>query len=77
MMVRKHRLRWVGHVRRMNDNRLPKKMLFGWRVTKKVVDRLKEDYEHINITYSKWTEKAKNRTEWQKLISSLTSDKGK
>ena len=29
MMVRKHRLRWAGHVRRMNDDRLPKKMLFG------------------------------------------------
>ena len=29
MMVRKNRLRWAGHVRRMSDDRLPKKILFG------------------------------------------------
>ncbi len=27
--IRKNRLRWAGHVRRMDDTQLPKKILFG------------------------------------------------
>ncbi len=27
--IRKYRLRWAGHVRRMDDTQLPKKILFG------------------------------------------------
>ena len=28
-LVRYRRLRWLGHMARMEDNRLPKKLLFG------------------------------------------------
>ena len=41
------------------------------------VDCLEEDCARANIPYGSWTEKAKNRTTWQKSISSLTSVKGK
>ena len=28
-ILRRHRLKWLGHVARMNDNRMPKQLLFG------------------------------------------------
>ncbi len=83
--IRKYRLRWTGHVRRMDDTRLPKKILFGTvtggkksagKPKKNWVDCLEEDCARANISYGSWTEKAKNRTTWQKSISSLTSVKG-
>ena len=29
-MLRRRRLQWLDHVSRMSDDRLPKKLLFGW-----------------------------------------------
>ena len=84
--IRMYRLRWAGHVRRMQDSRLPKMVLFGrligeeklrGRPVKNWEDCLKEDCEHANIMYGAWTATSANRTEWLKLISSLTCDNGK
>ena len=29
-MISCRKLRWLGHIARMNDNHLPKQLLFGW-----------------------------------------------
>ena len=86
--VRKHRLRWAGHVRRMNADRIPKRILFGeladgkrgkGRPKKNWMACLEEDWDRLRIKkkdlvqpFSKWTEVAKQRPVWQDLISYLT-----
>ena len=55
--VRYYRLRWAGHVRRMDDSRLPKIVLFEeiagskgrGRPNKNWMDSLKDDWIKMNI----------------------------
>lgn len=80
-LVRKNRLRWAGHVRRLDESRLPKKVLFGslnmgktsrGRPKKNWLDNLKSDCEKVNVPERQWEAKAKDRTEWRRIVSSLT-----
>ena len=87
MYVRKARLRWAGHVSRMDDSRLPKKVLFGDIVGKGEARRgnpgkkwfgcFQEDLELVDIKFGQWTVKAKDRNSWLRSISSLTPAKEK
>ena len=84
-MVRKYRLRWAGHVRRMDDYRLPKKMLFGRVVEGKQrserpvldwMDCMKNDWDLVKpqLHLVKWETQSKDKNSWRKTLSSLTSD---
>ena len=86
--VKRNRLRWAGHVRRMPDERLPKKMLFGKLVggsrgagrPKKIWTQcLEEDCGEVSVSYGKWTTAAAEdkRSIWRQTISSLTSERKK
>ena len=91
--VRKYRLRWAGHVRRMEPDRIPKKVLFGeltegrarvGRPRKNWMSCLEDDWEKVwklkkepNPAFSKWTLMAEQRSNWQKFISYLTPEKEK
>ena len=84
--VRYYRLRWAGHVRRMDDSRLPKMALFGklaggsrgrGRPKKTWMDSLNEDCEQVGIPASQWIQSAKDRLLWCSSILSLTSVKKK
>ena len=86
-VVRKYRLRWAGHVARLENTRIPKMVLFGrierggtrppGRPKSNWFNCLSSDCEMVNIPYGQWHTKAKDRDKWRDTISSLTSTKKK
>ena len=77
VLVSRARLRWVGHVLRMEDNRLPKSVLYGEMLDgrrkhggqcKRYKDILHENLKSIRVSDEQWEQLASNRTEWRRVI---------
>ena len=73
-LLKKSQLRWAGHVARMPDNRLPKKLLFGelqhgkrslGGPKKCYKDTLKGSLKSFNLNPDTWELAAQNRNEWR------------
>ncbi|KAI8516013.1 hypothetical protein Bbelb_068260 [Branchiostoma belcheri] len=73
-MIVKCQLRWVGHVVRMEDSRIPKVLLYGQlkqgqrnlgRPLKRYRDNLKANLKSCNIDANSWEEIAHDRTAWR------------
>ena len=75
-MILKTQLRWVGHVIRMDDQRLPKHLLFGelrsgnrnrGRPRKRFKDCVKAHVGHAGINPKQLESAAVNRESWRAL----------
>ena len=71
VLLRQDRLRWFGHVKRMNDENWEKKMLthvvegkYIGRPKKRWLDNVNDDLKQLNLN----AELANNRTEWRTAI---------
>jgi hypothetical protein len=72
--VRLHRLPWFGHVQRMEENSIPKRVLYvnlettrpRGRPRNRWQDEVREDGRIV--VGEKWQEKVYNREEWKKLL---------
>ena len=72
--IRLHRLRWFGHVQRMEENRIPKRVLYinlettrpRGRPRNRWLDEVREDGRMVGG--EEWQEKVYDREEWRRLL---------
>lgn len=76
-LLRERRLRWLGHVRRMDDGRIPKDLLYGelasglrkrGRPHLRYRDVCKRDMKALSVDRNTWEASAADRTAWRKMI---------
>lgn len=77
-IIKYRRLRWLGHVARMDNNRLPKMMMFSTlegdgrrgRPVKSWNDYVRHDLETLGISLT-WWRKSQDRPGWKAIIQKL------
>ena len=76
-MIKSRRLRWAGHVARMEESRSAFKILTGKPTGKRPLgrprrrweDNIKLDLEEIDISTGKWVDSAQDRNYWTALVN--------
>ena len=71
--IRLNRLRWFGHVQRMEENRIPKRVLYmnlGTRLRGRPRNRWQDEVRVDGriVGGEGWQEKVHNREEWKNLL---------
>jgi hypothetical protein len=72
--IRVNRLRWFGHVQRMEENRIPKRVLYTNLGTTRLRGRLRNRWQDEaredgrTVGGEGWQEKVHDREEWKKLL---------
>ena len=76
-MLSERRLRWLGHVRRMDKGRIPKDLLYGQleqgsrptgRPHLRYRDACKRDLRSAQINIESWEDTASNRSSWRHVV---------
>ncbi|MCV6610655.1 MAG: hypothetical protein OIF55_07805, partial [Amphritea sp.] len=76
-LLRQQRLSWLGHVRRMEDGRIPKDILYGELASGKrsvgclqlrYKDVWKRDLKALDINIQCWEDMAADRNSWRSML---------
>nr|VZI24423.1 unnamed protein product [Spirometra erinaceieuropaei] len=76
-MLRQMQLRWSGHLVRMDDERLPKRLFYGDVATgprrqggqiSRYKDTLKSSLKRLHINPTNWEELARDRPTWRRTV---------
>ena len=84
-VIRERRMRWLGHVLRMKDNRVPKRVLEWTPKGKRKRGRpnlswgetIQRDLKVIDINISEAKDVAQNRSEWRAVTALCVSNTGR
>ena len=76
-LLKQRRMRWLGHVTRMKDDRIPKDLLYGKLATGKrptgrpqlrFKDICKRDFQELGINTDSWEAAATDRDAWRHTV---------
>ena len=78
-VIKSRRLRWTGHVARMEEGRGVHKVLVGkpegmrplWRPRRRWADNIKMDLQEVGKCCGDWMELAQDRDRWRALVSTV------
>ena len=76
-MIKSKKLRWAGHVARMEESRIAFKILTGKPIGKRPLgrprrrweDNIRMDLEVIGIDAGNWVDSAQDRNYWRALVN--------
>jgi hypothetical protein len=78
-VIKSRRLRWAGHVARMEEGRIGFKILTGTPTGKKPLgrprhrweDNIRMDLKEIGINKKKWVDLIQDRDYWRALVNAV------
>ena len=71
-MLSQRRLRWLGHIRRMEDSHLPKDVLYGELTSgSRPVGRPMLCYKDVEINLDSWEAAAADHSNWRHMVRTM------
>ena len=68
-MIKSSRLRWAGHVARMEEGRGAFKILTGTPIGKRWEENIRMGLKEIGINTKNWVDSLKDRNYWSALVN--------